>query len=200
MLSLTSQIKTPFHGWRAGVKLAAMALFTLGLFLTPLLWVQAVAVLMVMTLYALCGRRFFGQGLRMLRPLSVFVVMVMGWHIVTADLTGGALITLRLIAAVGLANLVTMTTRLDDMIDLALWLLRPFRAIGLQTGALGLAIALVVRFTPILTDISVKLGESWRARSPRRAGWRLVVPITLVAIDDAEHVAEALRARGGVPK
>ena len=32
----------------------------------------------------------------------------------------------------------------------------------------------------------------------RRAGWRIVAPLALMALDDAEHVAEALRARGGV--
>ena len=41
------------------------------------------------------------------------------------------------------------------------------------------------------------LRESWRARSPRRPGWRILLPATLAALDDADHVAEALRARGG---
>ena len=42
------------------------------------------------------------------------------------------------------------------------------------------------------------LSEAWRARSPRRTGWQIVMPLAALAIDDAEHVAEALRARGGV--
>jgi biotin transport system permease protein len=42
------------------------------------------------------------------------------------------------------------------------------------------------------------LNDAWRARSARRAGWRLAFPATLAALDDAERVAEALRARGGV--
>ncbi|PJE28084.1 ABC transporter permease, partial [Pseudooceanicola lipolyticus] len=46
------------------------------------------------------------------------------------------------------------------------------------------------------------LAESWRARSPRRPGLRTILPLAALAIDDAEHVAEALRARGGleIPK
>jgi biotin transport system permease protein len=37
-----------------------------------------------------------------------------------------------------------------------------------------------------------------RARSAGKSGWRIVVPLTLSVLNDAEHVANALRARGGV--
>ena len=42
------------------------------------------------------------------------------------------------------------------------------------------------------------LSLAWRARSRRRAGWRVIVPFMVLALDDADHVAEALRARGGI--
>ena len=45
---------------------------------------------------------------------------------------------------------------------------------------------------------SKSAASTWRARSPRRPGWQILMPVTLLAIDDAEHVAEALRARGGL--
>ena len=34
------------------------------------------------------------------------------------------------------------------------------------------AVALVIRFIPVLQERSARIGESWRARSARRAGWR----------------------------
>jgi len=37
-----------------------------------------------------------------------------------------------------------------------------------------------------------------RARSTGKSGWRIVVPLTLSVLNDADHVANALRARGGV--
>ena len=46
-------------------------------------------------------------------------------------------------------------------------------------------------------DELAQIGQSWRARSTRRPRWRVLVPATLAALDDADHVAEALRARGG---
>ena len=41
------------------------------------------------------------------------------------------------------------------------------------------------------------LSVAFRARSDRRPGWRIAAPAVLAALDDAERVAEALRARGG---
>jgi biotin transport system permease protein len=58
--------------------------------------------------------------------------------------------------------------------------------------------ALVIRFIPVMLDRLSQITESWAARSPRRPSWRVLVPATLAALEDADRVAEALRARGGV--
>ena len=81
---------------------------------------------------------------------------------------------------------------------LMLRLLAPLRHLGIRTAPIGFAMALVIRFTPVLFAKAGTLIDAWRARSPRRPGWQVVMPIALLAIDDAEHVAEALRARGGL--
>jgi len=67
-----------------------------------------------------------------------------------------------------------------------------------KTRGIGVAMALVVRFTPVLAVKGRALSLAWRARSRRKVGWRILVPFAVLAIDDAEHVAEALRARGGI--
>jgi biotin transport system permease protein len=103
-----------------------------------------------------------------------------------------------MLTAVGLANLVTITTRLTDMMGVVRWLCTPLRAIGVKSDRIELAMALVIRFTPVLIDKGAMLAMAWRARAARRVGWRIVTPFAVLAIDDAEHVAEALRARGGL--
>jgi len=135
--------------------------------------------------------------IRMLRPLWMFIAMVLVWHLATDALVDGLNILAKLLAAVALANLVTMTTRLDDMIAAIQPLFVPFRPLGLNPKTLALSIALVIRFVPVLAQKGGQLAEAWRARSAKRPGWRLIVPLALIALDDAEHIAEALRARGG---
>jgi biotin transport system permease protein len=197
MLTLTSPVEIWAHRLPAGVKLAALALATMGLFAlnTPL--PLTVAAMGVAALYASGGGRFARAGLRFLVPLWPFVLIVGLWHLWIGDLSGGAVILLRMLTAVALANLVTMTTRLSDMIAVFQTLARPLGPLGLSPRRLAIALALVVRFIPVMLDRMDQIAQSWRARSARRAGWRVLVPATLAALDDADRAAEALRARGG---
>ena len=198
MISLTSPVRTRAHGWPAGAKLAALCAATVVLFARDDLAFHAAACAAILILHACGGRAFARTGLRALWRLWPFVVLLALWHLLTGAPEAGAVIVLRLLTAFGLANLVTMTTTLSEMIAVVMRLAAPLARLGLNTRALALGIALVVRFTPTLADKGTALTMAWRARSARRPGWRIVMPFTVLAIDDAEQVAEALRARGGL--
>lgn len=195
MLTLTSPVETWLHRVPAGAKLATLAVVTAGLFtLDGLVW-PALSLVAVGAFYASCG--LLGYGLRRLLPLWPFLLVLAVWHLWTGTLAEGGTIALRLIAAVAAANLVTMTTRLTDMVTVLERLAGPLRHLRLPPRTLALALALVIRFIPVLSDRIGTLRAAWAARSARRAGWAILVPATLAALDDAERVAEALRARGG---
>ena len=198
MISLTSPVETRAHDWPAGAKLGVLCLATMALFALQDLRLHLLACAACLTLYALPGPVFLRSGLAQLKVLWPFLALIALWHLVTRTPSEGAVIGLRLLTAVGLANLVTMTTRLSDMVAVVTWLATPLRRLGVQTRALELGIALVVRFTPSLAQKGGQLAQSWRARSGKRLSWRIVMPMTLLAIDDAEHIAEALKARGGL--
>jgi biotin transport system permease protein len=195
MLTLTSPIETWAHRLPAGSKLACLCLFTLLLFaLKSPLWL-GLAGLATAALIASAGLRFARESLKMLRPLVPFIVLVALWHLFLRD-PEGLPILLRMATAVAAANFVTMTTRLCDMITVIERLARPFARL-IAPHTLALAIALTIRFVPVMLARTTAIAEAWRARSPRRPGWRILVPSTLAALDEAEHSAEALRARGG---
>lgn len=198
MISLTSATEIWAHRLPAASKLIALSAATVALFATnDPVWLGA-SVGATALVYATGGQAFLAEGLRNLRILWPFMILIAVWHVITGQMAEGLAVALRLIAAFSLANFVTMTTRLSDMIDVMAVLLSPFRRLGLSTRALELAIALVVRFTPTLVQKGQLLGLSWRARSARRPGWQIVMPLAVLALDDADHVAEALRARGGI--
>lgn len=196
MLTLTSPVETWAHRLAAGAKLAALAEVTTGLFLLTSPWALVGSFTAAVVLYLTGGGRFALTGLRQLAPLWPFVVIVGLWHLWTGDMTGGAVILLRMVTAVALANFVTMTTRLSDMLAVFERLARPLAPI-LPPRRLALAFALVIRFIPVMLERMGQIRQSWSARSPRRPRWRVMVPATLAALDDADRVAEALRARGG---
>lgn len=197
MISLTSPVRTRAHDWPAGVKLGALCLASTALFMVRDIAVHGAALVAVLALYAAPGPVFLRAGLRSLRVVLPFVVILLVWHAIAGDMAMGLLIVLRMVTLVALANLVTMTTALEDLVDLVHRLTSPLRRLGLPTHLLETAIPLVIRFTPVLVAHAETLAEAWRARSRRRPGWRLILPLTLQALDDADRVGEALRARGG---
>ena len=198
MISLSSPVRTRAHGWPAGAKLLALCIASVVLFAVPDLTFQLAAAVATLLLYALPGQVFLRYGLGRIWPLWPFVVVLLVWHVITGALLEGAVIALRMVTAVALANLVTMTTRISDMILVVRCICTPLRWVGLRTEGIELAIALVVRFTPVLADKGRMLALAWRARASRRVGWRIITPFAVLAIDDAEHLAQALRARGGL--
>ena len=133
-----------------------------------------------------------------MRPIVVFAAIILLFHVLTSDFTAGLSIIFRMLTLVALANLVTMTTKLNEMISVVEFCLIPMAKLGINTRVFGVATAMVIRFTPVLINKASALRESWRARSAKRAGWRIVMPLFLTAVDDADRVAEALKARGGV--
>lgn len=199
MIALTSPVETVYHRLSAGLKLGLLSLATTGLFLTGALAGQLVALGVVVLLYLVPGAAFARAGVAALRPLALFVALIALWHLAIGTWREGAVILLRLVSAVALANLVTMTTRLGEMLAVLRWLTTPLRALGVSTRPLELAISMVIRFIPVLSQKGAALAESYRARSPRRrAGWRIAAPLVGLVLDDADRVAEALRARGGL--
>lgn len=189
---LTLAYKTWAHPVPAGLKLSALCAVTMLLFVLTSPFALSIAALFVVGLLISCGLDFTRQSLFGLRPLWPFVLIVAVWH----DPNWQSII-LRMICAVALANFVTMTTRLSDMITTFETLARPLSRI-LPPQRLALAIALMIRFIPVLLRHADQINAAWRARSPRRPRWRILVPLALAALDDSDRVAEAIRARGGI--
>ncbi|WP_435163777.1 CbiQ family ECF transporter T component [Falsirhodobacter sp. 1013] len=197
MIALTSPVRTPWHRIPPGPKLLALIAVTAVAMAMPTPLPLALLLLAVLACYAAGDRRFLRHGMAVMRPLLPLVVVLMGWHLVLGAPQAGAVMVLRIAVAMGAANLVTMTTRLDAMIALVTRVTRPLSPL-LPPRALALAIALMIRFIPVMATRHAAAQDAWRARSARRAGWRVVPPVLLGTLDDADRVAEALRARGGM--
>lgn len=197
MLSFESPVPTLWHRIPVGWKLAGVVFSTVFLFVLDSLWVQSIALITCGILYVIGGREFFMAGVLRLRFIWPFLLVILIWHTLSNTAMQGFVISLRLIAILGISNLMTMTSRLSDLLGLIHRGLMPLRRLGANTRPIEIAVALVVRFTPVFIDKGRALGDAWRMRSCKKSGWRIVFPLSLAAIDDAEQVADALKARGG---
>ncbi|MFG1418224.1 energy-coupling factor transporter transmembrane protein EcfT [Xanthobacter sp. V0B-10] len=183
------------HRLPAGVKLAGLAL--LSMLLVPLEdpFLLAAALAVVLLVYAGFGRAGTARLLqwRPLLPVLALIGLLQLWA-VSAEVAAASV--LRILLMVLLADLVTLSTRLQDMMDALMAVLRPFERLGLDARRLSLAVALVLRFVPVLVAGWHGRAEAWRARSGRRPGLALVGAFFTGALKGADQVAEALEARG----
>lgn len=198
MLALTVEAQTWAHRLPAGVKLAAVACATILLLPVTEPAIIGGVVAAVMLLLASLGAEVLRRSIRLLRPLLLILAVIILWHVALGVPSAGLLIAMRILALVMLANAVTMTTRMDDLIDVLKRLLRPLRAIGFSPAAFALAVALTLRWIPVVMSKGGELRMAWRARSPRRPGFQTLFPLALMALDDADRMSDALRARGGL--
>lgn len=199
MISLYLPERTWLHGIAAGHKLIALALVSLLVAPFDNLALMAGLLLAVLTLYASLGRPALRQ-LSLLRPMAPLLAILLALHGWNGDIVLGVSLCLRLVAMILLANAVTMTTRMDAMMDAVEPLLRPLGWFGVSPRAVALAVAMMIRFVPLLFALWESLNEAWRARTGRRGGWRLLAPFCIQTLKLSHHAAEALAARGGAPR
>lgn len=190
--------RSPLHRLPAGVKLAGLMAISMALYpVDQPLWLLPVLLLSVAG-YASLGPGGL-QRLTLVKPVLPFLLLILAFQTWTQGWADGLVMLQRILIMVLLANLVTLTTPMDAMMAAAMPLLRPLRWIGVAPHRIAFAVALLVRFVPVLMALTASLLEAWRARGGGRRQWRLAVPLLINAIRLSDHVAEALAARGGIP-
>ncbi|MEM5583171.1 MULTISPECIES: energy-coupling factor transporter transmembrane protein EcfT [unclassified Roseibium] len=196
MMSVYLQGDSWAHRLPAGVKLLAVALASLALFQVASPWVFLACLSAVLLCYASLGRAGLAQ-FGLVRALSFFIVLLLLMHWYSGTLQEGLLAVLRLLTMVLAANFISVTTRMDDMMAAVEPLFRPLALLGVSPRKPALGVTLVLRFAPYMLVVYGKLREAWQARTGSRNSWRLLAPFAIQSLCMSDHVAEALKARGG---
>lgn len=196
MISMYLKGNSWLHRTPAGLKLLLVAVASLLLFQVTSLWVFLPSLAVVVGLYATLGREGLAQ-LKLLRGLTVLFGILLLLHWVSGTLMEGFAVILRLIVLVLAANLVSVTTRMDDMLEAVTPLFKPLEWFGYSARKPALGVALVLRFAPHMMQIFSTLREAYQSRSGSRNSWRLLPPLAIQCLRMSDNVADALRARGG---
>lgn len=195
MIGLYHYPPTFLHRWPAGLKLLALATLSIVCIIIPSVTPLALGLGAVITLYTTFGHAFI-KRLAMLRPLwpviaAIFISMVM-----TTGVESAIAAVLRLLLMILLADLVTMSTPTQDMMDAIAPVFAPLRFAGLAPQRLSFAVAYTIRLAPLLLEVWQRHADAWRARTGRRPNWRIMAPYLANVLRQTSKNAEALDARG----
>ncbi|NLE81290.1 MAG: energy-coupling factor transporter transmembrane protein EcfT [Rhodococcus sp.] len=184
------------HRLPAGPKLlllvAAIVAVTV-LVRNPAHLIPAAAVVVVAYAIARIGVRTALRQLRtvvwMLLIIGIFQWIFTGWQ--RAVVVCGTLLL-----AVALAALVTLTTRVSDMLDAVTRGLHPLKRIGVDPERIALVLAMTIRCIPLLAGIIGQISEARKARGQATSLRAFAVPVVISTLITADAMGEALAARG----
>jgi biotin transport system permease protein len=186
---------SPLHRLPAGCKFAGMLASAALIFvLNSPLWlgVTALGAALAYWLARIPPRRCW-QVARLLVPLVLFVMLMQWWML---GFGSTVVVCLRLLAALAIANLFTLTTRIDDLVAAIERGLRPTRRLGLRPDRIGLMVGMTLQAIAALSSIATEVREAQRARDASRSLPAFAVPFLVRTLRHADELGEALAARG----
>lgn len=197
MISLYVQRDTWLHRLPAGIKLIGLAAVSVALYPVSVAGWLVPCLVAVVAAYASLGAGGLSR-LWIVKPLIPMFVLIVGVQWWTQSLNDALVMLQRMLVVIWLANLVTLTTKMDAMMNAVMPLLTPLKWVRVDPARVAFAVALLVRFVPVLMAVMLNLMEAWKARGGGRQVWRLAIPMMINAIRLSDHVSEALAARGGI--
>jgi len=196
MLTSTYQPGTSaLHRSGAGAKLLGLLVFSTVLVAMQSPITVLIGLVLVAGLYAVGGFGFrtFASQVWPLRWFVLFLVPFQWW---TAGWQVAVVVVGTLVVAVVGAALISLTTRVTDLLDVIARVLQPARAIGVDPDRVALLLALTIRAVPVIAATLHEARDARRARGLERSTRALVTPVVVRTIRHADRVGEALAARG----
>jgi biotin transport system permease protein len=185
---------------RAGPGAKLLALLVLG---TLIIFVRNPVVLAAMLAAVLASYRLAGlpwaSAWHQLRPalfvLAILFAVQWAYH---GALEGGIVIA-RFAILILFAALVSLTTRVSDMLDTVMSAVRPLAYIGISPAKVGLTFALAIRFIPVIAEQFAEIREAQRARGLERSYRAIAIPLIVRTLKMATEIGDAIEARSFDP-
>ena len=195
MIGLYRPGASPLHRAPAGLLLGLLLVATTALVLVRSPLAVLVGAVVVVLGYAVAAVPA-SVALAQVWPLRWFVVALVPLQWWTGGWRQVVVVVGTMGVSVAAAALVTLTTRVSDMLDVCVRVLGPLRRLGVDPDRVGLALALTVRAVPVLAGTFAEARDARRARGLDRSPRALLVPLVLRTVRHADRLGEALAARG----
>lgn len=176
-------------------KLFGLMVFGLLIYFIAQPAVLGAALALTVLLYLSTGIGF-AEGLRRLKPVLFTIAFLAAVNVLLLSPLEALLTVLRLLAILFLAAAVTASTTIADFMAAVTDLARPLEKLGLMKASdLGLALGLVLRFVPEIAQRYEALKEAHAARGIPVKLSRMLGPLIISTLKDADRIAEAIDAR-----
>ncbi|WP_009478292.1 energy-coupling factor transporter transmembrane protein EcfT [Rhodococcus sp. JVH1] len=184
------------HRMPAGLKLLLLiaSIVTATVFVRTPLEVGLV-ILVVGLLFAVAGIPW-RVAVAQLRPVVWMLLIIAVFQVLITSPARAIVVCGVLLISVALAALVTLTTRVTDMLDTVSRALGPLRRFGVDPDRIGLLLALAIRCIPLLTGIVQEVAQARKARGLQWSMTALATPVLVRALRTADAMGDALVARG----
>lgn len=201
MLSLYRAGDGPLHRMPTGAKLVLFVALVLAVSLLPTtLWAAAVAVAVCLFAYMLAG---LGDGMlglavlaRQIWALKWLVGLMLVGQLIFLGPAPAVLNTVRVVVAVLLAVLLTLTTRVTALLDAVERGLAPLRLVRVDPARVALVLTITLSTLPVMGRLAHDVREAQRARGARAGVRTFAVPYLVMALKHADELGDALAARG----
>ncbi|TNE68341.1 MAG: energy-coupling factor transporter transmembrane protein EcfT [Rhodobacteraceae bacterium] len=181
------------HRARPAWKLALLFVYCTAIFVVTHPGMLGAGLVLVALSYGIAGLSA-RDALTAIRPALFVLVIIFAAQLWLESLGMAIYVTLRLMALLMAAALVTYTTRASEFTEGILALLSHAPA-WVPKDKIALAMSLVWRFIPMIRAQFDEVREAQRARGLERNMLALVVPLVVRTLKTADEVAEAITAR-----
>ncbi|MGP5396054.1 energy-coupling factor transporter transmembrane component T family protein [Arthrobacter rhombi] len=196
MLSLYRPGNGLLHRLPTGPKALLLMLVVLGLsFLESTYWAAGMAWVVAVLGYLLGGLGL-SELWRQLIAVRWLIGITLLAQLIFMPLEAAAANSSRVVAAILLAGLLVLTTRLTDLLAAVERGLSPLARLGVDPERVALLLSVTITTVPVLARLGSGVREAQRARGARGGLSTFVVPFLVVALKHADELGEALSARG----
>jgi biotin transport system permease protein len=195
VISLYRPGTSPLHRAPAGAKLAGLAVLVLVISLGARTVPAAAVALAVGPVAFACGGYGPTVWARQLWSTRWLVVILVVTQVIFLSPADAFVNTTRVVSAVVLAGLLTLTTSSGALLDALETMLGPLRRFGVDPWRVSFTLLLTIALVPVIADLAGRIRDASRARDVR-LGVRGIVTLLVMSLRHADRVADAMVARG----
>ncbi|WP_342268326.1 energy-coupling factor transporter transmembrane component T [Candidatus Tisiphia endosymbiont of Empis tessellata] len=130
-----------------------------------------------------------------LRQIIIILLIILLVHIFTNNWIVGVQVITRFATLLLFASLITLTTRISEMIDSLNEILILLSYVGINHKKISLSLSLAIRFIPVIVSIFQEISVAQRTRGLERNFIATIIPTIIKILKTAKNIAEAIESR-----